>query len=57
MEAPVPDEQIDQADIIDNLPFVNLKHILYFKKLMNRPKDQPDILALERILSLRSSAT
>ena len=43
-------EQIAQADIIGGLPFVNLRHVLYFKQQMNREKDQRDIAALERLL-------
>ncbi len=46
-------EQIAQADIIGGLPFVNLRHVLYFKRQMNREKDQPDIAALERLLDRR----
>lgn len=47
---PTISDQIREAEIIDGLPFVNLNHILYFKKLMNRPKDQDDIIAIEKIL-------
>ena len=43
-------EQIAQADIIDGLPFVSLRHVLYFKRQMNREKDQRDIAVLERLL-------
>jgi len=43
-------EQIAQADIIDGLPFVGLRHVLYFKRKMNRAKDKRDIAALERLL-------
>jgi hypothetical protein len=43
-------EQIAQADIIDGLPFVGLRHVLYFKRLMRREKDERDIAALERFL-------
>jgi hypothetical protein len=43
-------EQIAQADIIDGLPFVSLRHVLYFKRLMRREKDERDIAALERLL-------
>jgi hypothetical protein len=44
-------EQIAQADIIDGLPFVNLRHVLYFKRQMNREKDKRDIAVLERLLA------
>jgi hypothetical protein len=43
-------EQITQADIIDGLPFVGLRHVLYFKRKMKRAKDERDIAALERLL-------
>ena len=43
-------EQIAQADIIDGLPFVSLRDVLYSKRLMRREKDEPDIAALERLL-------
>jgi hypothetical protein len=43
-------EQIAQADIIDGLPFVSLRHVLYFKRMMRREKDERDIAALERLL-------
>ncbi len=43
-------EQIAQADIIDGLPFVSLRHVLYFKRKMKRKKDERDIAALERLL-------
>jgi hypothetical protein len=43
-------DQITQADIIDGLPFVSLRHVLYFKRKMKREKDERDIAALERLL-------
>ena len=43
-------EQIAQADIIGGLPFVGLRHVLYFKRKMKRAKDERDIAALERLL-------
>ena len=43
-------EQIAQADIIDGLPFVGLRYVLYFKRKMKRAKDERDIAALERLL-------
>jgi hypothetical protein len=48
-------EQIARADIIDGLPFVSLRHVLYFKRQMNREKDQRDIAELERLLDQRLS--
>jgi len=44
-------EQIEHADIIDGLPFVSLDHVLYFKRQMNREKDERDVAALERLLA------
>ena len=43
-------EQIAQADIINGLPFVSLRHVLYFKRRMKRAKDERDVAALERLL-------
>ena len=43
-------EQIARADIIDGLPFVSLRHVLYFKRKMGRKKDERDIAVLERLL-------
>jgi hypothetical protein len=43
-------EQIAQADTIAGLPFVSLRHVLYFKRKMKREKDERDIAALERFL-------
>jgi hypothetical protein len=43
-------DQIAQADIIDGLPFVSLRHVLYFKRKMKREKDERDITALELLL-------
>jgi hypothetical protein len=43
-------EQIAQADIIEGLPFVSLSHVLYFKRMIGREKDERDIVALERLL-------
>jgi hypothetical protein len=49
-DEPSVSEQIAQADIIDGLPFVNLRHVLYFKRKMRRKKDERDIAVLERLL-------
>lgn len=50
-EAPSIDEQISQSEIIEDLPFVNLQHVLFFKKKLNRPKDQPDIAFIKTLLN------
>ena len=44
-------EQIAAAELIDGLPFVHLETILDFKRQMNRPKDAPDIEAIETWLA------
>lgn len=38
---------IDDADIINKFPFVKLKHVLRWKKFINREKDQKDIRLIE----------
>lgn len=52
-DQPSVTEQIAQADIIDGLPFVSLRHVLHFKRKMGRKKDERDIAALERLLDQR----
>lgn len=42
---------ISTADIIDGLPFVRLDYILQFKKILNREKDQSDVLLIENYLN------
>lgn len=41
---------IDSAEIIHHFPFVKLEYILKWKKMMNRKKDQKDILLIEKFL-------
>jgi hypothetical protein len=41
---------IEEAEIIDELPFVKLKEVLKWKKLFNREKDQKDIKIIEEFL-------
>ena len=43
--------QIDEAEILNGLPFIKLERLLYFKREMNRPKDQADIRAIEELLA------
>ena len=43
-------ELIDTADIFAEMRFVSLQHVLTWKKLMNRPKDQADIRAIEQLI-------
>jgi hypothetical protein len=50
---PTPAQQIAHGQVIDGLSFAALDHVLYFKKhLLDRPKDQPDIAAIEALLLL-----
>ena len=41
---------IEEAEIIDELPFVKLEEVLKWKKLFNREKDQKDIKIIEEFL-------
>jgi hypothetical protein len=50
MGQPSVADQIAQADIIDGLPFVSLRHVLYFKRKMKREKGERAIAVLERLL-------
>ncbi|MBU4284949.1 hypothetical protein KKF60_00065 [Patescibacteria group bacterium] len=42
---------IQEAEIIDDLPFVKLEEVLKWKKLYNREKDKKDIELIENYLS------
>lgn len=44
---------IDQAEIINGLPFVKLESVLTWKKIRNKPKDQKHIELIEIYLSQR----
>ncbi len=46
-EKPTVSEMIASADFIDELSFVTLEHVLYFKRKMARPKDLEDIALIE----------
>lgn len=50
------DELIDQADVFAGIRFVQLRHVLAYKRRLRRPKDVPDIAALERALSAHAHA-
>ncbi len=42
------------ADILDvRVPFLHINHLIQAKKAANRPKDQIDVIALEKIKKLR----
>lgn len=48
-------EQIDTADTIDSLSFVNLEIVLYYKKKYTREKDIKDIELIENYLKNESN--
>ena len=41
---------IEEATIIQGVPFVNIHEVLKLKRHMNRPKDQADVRLLEQFL-------
>lgn len=42
------------ADIDDvKIPFLHINHLIINKKAVNRPKDQLDVIYLEKILKLK----
>jgi len=45
--APTISERIAQAEIIEELPFEALEHVLYYKRKMGREKDLKDIVIIE----------
>ena len=51
---PTITERISKADIIEDLPFESLEHVLYFKKLLKRDKDLRDIDLIEGWLKAQS---
>lgn len=46
-QAPTIAERIEQAEIIDGLPFELLEHVKYYKHKMGREKDWNDIVLIE----------
>lgn len=47
---------IDQAEIVQGLPFAQLTDVLAYKQAMLRPKDLPDIKALQHYFLLHSDS-
>lgn len=47
-------DRITHAEIIDQLPFESLEHVLYYKRKMGRDKDLNDIFIIEKTISERS---
>ena len=45
---------IDEAEIIDNLPWVHIEHVLEYKKILNREKDIADIKIIEDYLAKKT---
>ncbi|MFF6877355.1 MULTISPECIES: hypothetical protein [unclassified Streptomyces] len=50
------DDLIDEADVVAGIRFVQLRHVLAYKRRLRRPKDVPDIAALEQALSTPAHA-
>lgn len=52
------DECLEMASIADienvHVPFLHINQLIANKKVVNRPKDQIDVLALEEIINLRN---
>jgi predicted nucleotidyltransferase len=57
LEHPGFDECLMMASIADlegiNVPFLHINHLIMNKKIINRPKDQIDVIELEKIRKLR----
>jgi len=45
-----PQDLIDEAEVINGLPFVRLESVLAWKKLRNKPKDQKHVELIEAYL-------
>ena len=54
------DECLEMASVADienvNVPFLHINQLIENKKIVNRPKDQIDVLALEQIKQLRENS-
>lgn len=54
------DECLQMASVADieniNIPFLHINQLILNKKVVNRPKDQIDVLALEQIRQLRDNS-
>ena len=52
------DECLEMASVADienvNVPFLHINRLIENKKIVNRPKDQIDVQALEQIIQLRN---
>jgi len=54
------DECLEMASVANiedaNVPFLHINQLIENKKVVNRPKDQIDVLALEQIRKLRDNS-
>ncbi|MES2446993.1 MAG: hypothetical protein V4546_07410 [Bacteroidota bacterium] len=54
------DECLEMASVANiedaNIPFLHINQLIQNKKIVNRPKDQLDVLALEQIRNLRDNS-
>ncbi|KAF3361773.1 hypothetical protein PHSC3_001663 [Chlamydiales bacterium STE3] len=48
-DAPTINARIANAEIIEELPFESLEHVLYYKRRMGREKDKQDIIMIEML--------
>lgn len=59
MEEHTFDECLEYASVAEidgiRIPFLHINHLIEAKKAANRPKDQVDVLALEKIKLIRDS--
>jgi hypothetical protein len=44
------DDLIGRADVFEGLPFARLEDVLLYKQALGRPKDFPDIRAIQCVL-------
>ncbi len=51
MNAPTVADRIANADIIEEMPFESLEHVLYYKRKMGRKKDLEDIRLIEAFIN------
>jgi len=55
------DECLDMASIADlegvKVPFLHINHLIENKKIVNRPKDQIDVIELEKIRKIREEGS
>lgn len=47
-------EMIDNAEIINDLPFVRLKYVIEYKKILKRKKDKEDLKLIQKYLDQKN---